>query len=72
MFLQGIRQKELAEEAAEFKRQSQAVQRGLPLPERVNRDILRGAAPTNAEQMVCLAFSYTDVSLHSYYICVCA
>ena len=39
-----------ADDDAEFKRQSQAVQRGLPLPTSVNRDVLRHGAAKTEEQ----------------------
>lgn len=39
-----------ADEDAEFRRQSQAVQRGLPLPTAINRDVLRKSAAKTAEQ----------------------
>eukprot|EP00039_Didymoeca_costata_P014069 m.222812 g.222812 ORF g.222812 m.222812 type:complete len:768 (-) comp15939_c2_seq2:116-2419(-) len=39
------------EEAKRFKRLSQVVQRGLPVPKHVNTDILRTTEPTSAEQV---------------------
>lgn len=40
----------LAEEDALFRRQTQVIQRGLPVPSDANRGILRTSAPQNAEQ----------------------